>query len=273
MKTGQALLRDINETIVPEDGLAFWWLGQVSYVVKVGDIVLYFDPFLQETTSRQIPSLLEAETIDHADWVFGSHDHMDHIDPVAISGIAQASPQSRFVVSRVARLRLLDMGINPSRIIALDEGMAHNDLNLSITPVAAKHEAFDHDPELGYPYLSYIVEIGGLTILHLGDTLCYEGLVTKLRPWAIDVMFVPINGRDAERYLRGCLGNMTYQEAVDLAGELSPRLTVPGHYDMFANNSQDPAPFAAMIEAKYPELDYWIGDHGEAVILPPRQAS
>jgi len=60
MKTGQALLRDINETIVAEDGLAFWWLGQVSYVVKVGDIVLYFDPFLQETTSRQIPSLLAA---------------------------------------------------------------------------------------------------------------------------------------------------------------------------------------------------------------------
>jgi len=42
------------------------------------------------------------EQIRHADWVFGSHDHDDHIDPVAITGIAAASPQARFVYSRLS---------------------------------------------------------------------------------------------------------------------------------------------------------------------------
>ena len=36
---------------------------------------------------------------------------------------------------------------------------------------------------------------------HSGDTCIYEGMYSKLRNWnKIDVMFIPINGRDAKRY-------------------------------------------------------------------------
>jgi L-ascorbate metabolism protein UlaG (beta-lactamase superfamily) len=62
---------------------------------------------------------------------------------------------------------------------------------------------------------------------------------------------------------------MTYQEAVDLAGDLSPRLTVPGHYEMFAHNAEDPRKFTDYMDVKYPGLAYWVGPHGQAVILPP----
>ena len=72
-------------------------------------------------------------------------------------------------------------------------------------------------------------------------------------------------------YARNCLGNMTFQEAVDLAGVLKPRLTVPGHYEMFANNSQDPVAFAGYMRLKYPELRYWIGEHGQVVLLDAYQ--
>jgi L-ascorbate metabolism protein UlaG (beta-lactamase superfamily) len=60
---------------------------------------------------------------------------------------------------------------------------------------------------------------------------------------------------------------MTYQEAVDLAGNLRPKLVVPGHYEMFSSNSQDPALFADYLDAKYPGIQCWIGDHGEKVIV------
>lgn len=36
---------------------------------------------------------------------------------------------------------------------------------------------------------------------------------------------------------------MTWREAALLAETLRPRLTVPNHYDLFAENQADPAPF------------------------------
>ncbi len=270
MKTNQALLHDIDALLLDQGAAAFWWLGQLSYVVKVGGKVLYFDPFLAPSERRNVPPLFQADEITHADFVFGSHDHGDHIDPVAIQGIAAASPQARFVCSRVSRQRLLALGVPAERIIALDEGIVFQEAGVKISAIAAQHEFFDRDPELGYPYLSYIVEADGVTIYHSGDTLCYDGMIAKLRRWQIALAFVPINGRDAERYRRNCIGNMTYQEAVDLAGDLRPRLTVPGHYEMFDGNTQDPKLFADYIEAKFPGLPYWLGEHGEAVVLPKK---
>ena len=41
---------------------------------------------------------------------------------------------------------------------------------------------------------------------------------------------------DAKRYRQNCIGNMTYQEAADLAGEIDPQMVIPGHWDMFADN-------------------------------------
>ena len=67
----------------------------------------------------------------------------------------------------------------------------------------------------------------------------------------IDAALLPINGRDGARYRRGCLGNMTFQEAADLAGELRPGLALPGHWDMFEDNPGDPQAFADYLDTKY----------------------
>jgi len=92
-----------------------------------------------------------------------------------------------------------------------------------------------------------------MRIYHAGDTLRYEGMLPKLRAFGqIDAALLPINGRDAARYRRRCIGNMTFQEAVDLAGELGIRTAIPGHWDMFADNPGDPKAFADYLEAKYP---------------------
>lgn len=44
---------------------------------------------------------------------------------------------------------------------------------------------------------------------------------------------------------------MTFQEAADLAGETGPEMVIPGHWDMFEDNSADPYEFADYIDAKY----------------------
>ena len=154
------------------------------------------------------------------------------------------------------------------RLRPLDAGDSFELNGVRITAIKSKHESFDEHPTLGFPFLGYVVEAGGLTFYHSGDTIMYEGLLTTLRQWPhFDVLFLPINGRDAERFLSGCLGNMTYQEAAELAGDLEPKLVVPAHYDMFIGNQEDPQRFVRFLEAKFPGVKSWVGRAGERVPL------
>lgn len=264
-------IEDIDRLELPPGAVGFWWIGQMSFIVKIGSTVFYFDPYLAPRETRLVPPMLAPAEVTNADWVFGSHDHSDHIDPTAIPGIAQASPWARFVCSRVNLQRLRSLGVPDERIVALDDGWTHEVEEVKITAIAAQHEFFDRHPELGYPHLCFILECGGATVFHAGDTLKYDGLSARLSRWRIDVAFLPINGRDAVRFARKTIGNMTYQEAVDLAGDLRPRLTVPGHYDMFKHNAEDPKKFTDYMDVKFPHLKYWAGSHGEAVVLPAEQ--
>ena len=125
--------------------------------------------------------------------------------------------------------------------------------DIRISAIAAAHEFLDRNEATGvYPHLCYIIEAEGSRILHAGDTVRYEGMLPKLQAFGkFDVALLPINGRDAKRYSRNCIGNMTFQEAADLAGELSVGLAIPGHWDMFADNSEDPAKFTEYLKVKY----------------------
>lgn len=255
--------------------LALWWLGQHGFAVKIGKSVIYLDPFLTDMKGRLAPSLLSPRDITNADLVLGTHDHADHIDRPAWPALASASPQARFVVPGLLREKLsAELGIPAERFIGMDDGMAASHSGLKISAVPAAHEFLDRDSATGrYPYLGYIVEGAGSVLYHAGDSCIYEGLQARLKRWMFDLAILPINGRDAARYAANCIGNMTYQEAADLAGALQPRLTIPGHYDMFAMNSGDPGAFADYMRVKYPRLGIFVCAPGERFVLPARQAA
>lgn len=263
--TGKQLIQDINEKKVEKGHLCFWWLGQHSFVVKTKSSVFYLDPYLSENPDRRVPPLLKPEEIKNASFITGSHDHGDHIDRDALPGMMKASPKCRLIIPRAVWKSLKEIGIDESRIILLDDEKSFQGGEVKITGIKAAHEFFDRDEKEGYPYLGYIIEADGVAFYHSGDTCVYDGMASRIKARDIAVAFLPINGRDAKRLKAGCIGNMTYQEAVDLAGAIKPRLTVPGHYEMFAMNAEDPQKFAEYMDAKYPGLEYWIGEHGVGV--------
>lgn len=269
MKTGLDLINEIDKCKLGSGKVAFWWLGQLGFVVKLGELVIYLDPFLSEHPARNIPSLLNPLEIIHSDFIFGSHDHIDHIDRKVWRQLSLSSPNAKFFVPKVLIGSLSkDLKIPENRFIGLDDSMSVIEKGLKITGIAAAHEFLDRDPDTGcYPYLGYVIEGNGCVIYHSGDMCIYEGLYSKLKKWdRFDIMFIPINGRDGKRYRSNCIGNMTYQEAVDLAGLLKPGLVVPSHYEMFSSNSEDPLLFADYLSAKYPGIEYWIGNHGEMIL-------
>lgn len=268
--SGPELIQDIDTCVVGPGELALWWLGQHSFVVKAGAKIIYIDPFLTDLDGRQIPPMIAPELIRHADIIVGTHDHADHIDRPVWPALAAASPQAQFLVPDLLRERLAqELPVSIDRLIGFDEGTTKEVAGMTLSAIASSHEFLDQDPESGrYPYLGFIFEANGVKWYHAGDTVWYEGLQTKLRAFGhLDLMLLPINGRDARRLATGIIGNMTYQEAADLSGPLSPGLVIPTHYEMFAGNPGDPAAFQEYMQVKYPKVKTHRCQHGARLII------
>ena len=246
-------LRSVQDQEVPSGSAVLWWLGQMGLLIKMGSTVLCVDYFASETAERQVPPPIPATETEGICAFLGTHNHLDHIDHDAWRAWAKGCPEAKFVFPALHRKEVLADGITEDRCLGLNDGESCRIGDVTIRAIAAAHEFLDRDPETGlYPCLQYVIEGNGIRIYHAGDTLRYEGMLLKLQALGhIDAALLPINGRDGERYRRNTIGNMTFQEAADLAGELRPGLVIPGHWDMFAGNQGDPEAFADYLDAKY----------------------
>jgi L-ascorbate metabolism protein UlaG (beta-lactamase superfamily) len=65
-------------------------------------------------------------------------------------------------------------------------------------------------------------------------------MAEKLRPFAVDVALLPINGRAAERRVAG---NLSGVEAAQLASDIGAKTAIPCHFEMFEFNTATPDAF------------------------------
>ncbi|SFB68207.1 MBL fold metallo-hydrolase [Butyrivibrio sp. YAB3001] len=246
---------EIISTNTPYGSAALWWLGQMGLIVKMGATTVCIDYYATPGYDRQIQPPIPTDEVIGIDAFLGTHDHLDHIDHEAWKIWVKNCPEAKFVFPKPFKDAIIEDGVNPKNALGINEGESIHIGDVTIHAIAASHEFLDKDETTGlFPYLQYIVEGNGVRIHHAGDTVRYEGMLPKLRGFGhIDVELLPINGRDADRYRRCCIGNMTYQEAADLAGDVQPGLVIPGHYDMFKDNSEDPIKFKEYIDVKYQE--------------------
>ncbi len=246
-------LKAILDTKVPEHSLALWWLGQMGLMVKTGKTLICVDYFATPGYGRLTPPIIPAEELTGIDAFLGTHDHLDHIDHEAWKIWAKTNPNAKFIFPRAHEKAVLSDGVKHENAVGLNAGESIKVGDITVHAVAAAHEFLDRDPDTGlYPYLQYVIEGNAVRIHHGGDTVRYEGMLPAVTRFGVpDAALLPINGRDAKRYLGGFIGNMTYQEAADFAGESETKIVIPGHWDMFSENSANPKLFLDYINAKY----------------------
>jgi L-ascorbate metabolism protein UlaG (beta-lactamase superfamily) len=247
---GDAFLADIARGGSSIDELRMWWLGQSGFLAHGAGSFFLLDPYLSDSLTgkyaqtdkphvRMTERVIEPERLHRVAFVASSHNHTDHFDPDTLLAVRRANPKMRLIVPEANRLIAAQrLGIDPMELIGLDEGTSVIIDGIEIQGIAAAHNDLAPDEAGHHCCLGYIIRCGTWTVYHAGDTLCYPGLVEKLRRFPIDVALLPINGNKLERRVAG---NLDGREAAQLAHDIGARCVIPCHYEMFTFNTADPA--------------------------------
>jgi L-ascorbate 6-phosphate lactonase len=252
IRTGKALIREINETRVPYGMLAVWFLGQESVVVKGGDHVIYIDPYLSTSPHRSFEPPLSGAEVTNANVVLITHEHMDHMDLDTLSEIAANGGDAVYMAPGYCLDAMAQAGVPSDKLLHAKTNEWTLLEGFRVKPLPAAHEELEFDAELDHRYVGYVLDINGVTFYHAGDTTVYPGLIEALRSEAIELGMLPINGRDPFRNARNIIGNMNFREAAELAVAAGFDTVVPLHYDMFAGNAEKPGYFVDYLYEHYP---------------------
>ena len=250
----ERFLADVAAARHARDRLHVWWLGQSGFLVQFAGSHLLFDPYLSDSLTRKYAAtdkphtrmterVVDPGALSFVDVVTSSHNHTDHLDAETLGPILRANPEAKLVIPEANRAFVTQrLGIPPDAPLGLDAGQSITLGEFTVHAVPAAHEGLDRDPQGRFSYLGYVVRCGGWTLYHSGDTVLYEGMVESLRRWAIDLAFLPINGRAPERRVAG---NLDGPEAAQLAYHAGMGVVIPCHYEMFAFNTASPEQFVA----------------------------
>ena len=272
----------IGAARIPEVGVRLWSLGQAGFLLRSADRTVVVDPWLSDWLERQEgraaararPAPMAPEELTGVDVVLITHEHPDHLDPGTVPVVAERNPDARWVAPAPITNRLTDLGVPAERVTGALVDQRLEVAGVGVEAVAAAH-AFAPDGFGGYAFstdgtgrhraVGYLVELGGVRILHAGDTVWWPGYAERLEHLGPDVAILPINGRDAPREARGVVGNLDAREAADLAVAARIPLVVPCHWDGVTGNTEDPAVFVGYAVRTYPSLGIRLPAVGEGV--------
>lgn len=270
----EPLLAEIRSTATGANSFACWWLGQSGFLIKWQGKHLLLDPYLSDSLTKKYAAtekphvrmtelVVDPTKLDFIDIVTSSHNHTDHLDAETLIPLIQANPSLKMLIPAANRAFVAErIKCETSWLIGIDAGQHIDIQGFKFTAIPAAHEKIDKNAEGQCHYLGYVVQFGGFSIYHAGDTILYPEMAPLLRLFELDVAFLPINGRDPKRDVAG---NLDYSEAVGLGKAIGAQYVVPCHYDMFEFNTADVQDFEK--EAKKKKQGFKILRNGEGVIF------
>lgn len=247
-----ALHADIRAADQRDGGFRLWWLGQSGFLLQWQGIHVLLDPYLSDSLTRKYSTtdkphvrmtelVVDPAELSFVDIATSSHNHTDHLDAETLGPILKRKPSLTLVIPQANRAFVADrLKIDPAMLVGLDDGSTVELSGIRFSGVASAHETVERDEQEHVKFLGYVLQFGDWSLYHSGDTLRYDGMAEKLRPFAVDVALLPINGRAPER---GVAGNLSGPEAAQLAHDIGAKLAIPCHFEMFEFNTATPDAF------------------------------
>lgn len=230
---------------------ALWFLGQSGFVLRAAGKTVALDPYLTDAVAKVSPQLtreypppLEPEDL-RVDFYIATHDHLDHLDPETLHRYRHKKTTT-FIAPRFAADKLRDLGIPDGNIVKIDQGESQVLDGVEFTGIYTVPNEPDVIDTAGYR----IRFPNARSIYHSSDT-GLSPLLLACAPHA-EVGLFCINGK---------WGNLSAEQAVELALRVKPRYAVPHHHDLMRLNSENPETFRyclhyadPLIETVIPEV-------------------
>ncbi len=208
------------------------WLGQGGFLFVTARTRMLIDPYLSDAVEKRSPSKLKRLIpppfkleVLKPDFLFCTHDHLDHYDPETAPAIMKLYPDCVLLGPSSVISQAKADGIAESRMKKLERGESFRTEDFSVQAIPALHS----DPLA----TGLIFELDDRKIYLSGDSEYFPGLAPSIGK-QIDIAFICINGK---------YGNMNWQEALSVIKEIRPGVVIPMHYGMFAENTLDPSDF------------------------------
>ncbi len=249
---GEAFLEDVRNIDTSGENFQLWWLGQSGFLVHFQGEYLMIDPYLSDSLTqkyaqtdkphiRMTEIVIDPHALNFIKVVTSSHNHTDHLDGVTLKVLLRKNKNIKLIIPEANRAFVCErLGCDFGLPIGLNDGESVSVGRFSFYGIPAAHNEISRDNHDRCHFMGYVISFGKWKIYHSGDTLWFDGLVDMLKPLAIDVAILPINGNRPERRVAG---NLNTEEAAQLAHAIAAAVVIPCHYDMFTFNTADPRDF------------------------------
>lgn len=244
------------------------YLGGAGFLISYRGTNALVDPYLSYSVDKAIGNErwtrlyappFSPEELSFVNYVFVSHDHLDHADPETIAPLSSANAEINFVCGKAIAENVHSYGASRVEALPCDEKCTLGTMSVSAIPAA--HEEI-HLNENGDPMeCGFIFELGDMRIYHSGDSLVYDGLPQRVD--GADAILLPVNGNGFFRRAENIVGNMDAYDAANLASSCATRLLVPMHYDLYRGNFVPEAAVSEIIRSASPELHFALPRPGE----------
>ncbi|MEP6617173.1 MAG: MBL fold metallo-hydrolase, partial [Ginsengibacter sp.] len=275
IKKDDVLIAEMDEALDDLTHCNIWWLGQSGFLLQCNGKRVLLDPYLSDSLTikyantskphvRMSERVLDPGLLRNISVVSSSHNHTDHLDGESLVIIIKNNPGLSFIVPEANRKFVAErIGYDDEFMTGLNEGGAVTIHDIKFHGIPAMHNEIEKDEKGNCKYMGYVIEFGGFTIYHSGDTLWFPEMIDLLKPFQVDIAMLPINGNDS---LRGVAGNLDYREAAQLAEAINAKCVIPCHYDMFTFNTAAVSEFAN--EAEKIKQPYKILQGGGRLTVP-----
>jgi L-ascorbate metabolism protein UlaG (beta-lactamase superfamily) len=171
------------------------WLGHDAFKMEADGLTLYIDPFRLVSQHEK------------ADIILITHEHYDHCSPEDVERVQADGTQIVCTSDCKGKLSGKVRSIGPGESVEVG--------GIQIEAVRAYNVGKKFHPKENN-WIGYIFTIGGKRIYHAGDT----DLIPEMSDIYCDIALLPVSGT----YV------MTWQEAVQAAMTINPKVAVPMHY-------------------------------------------
>ena len=251
----------IDILTAPIGSTHLFYAGQAGFILKSkSGQTLAVDLYLSDCGERieghigfkrLLPRILNPQEIAF-DLIIATHPHFDHYD-IDSMPFMMSHPRTKLFASVDCRKFTTPADLDQDRIIYVKPSDVCTAGDFKLHFINCDHGTLAPDA------VGVIITVDDKRIMMAGDTcLRLDRKEEYLSDGPIDIMIAPING---------AYGNLNEADCAELSKALTPGLTIPCHYGLFATHKGLPGLFMEHMAEKCPDNRYFLMTMGESIVL------